>query len=48
MFYNCQHIYVHKYADQVLMGNEILVDENNQMTSAKVINISSFKAQGKH
>ena len=39
---------VYRYADQVSIGNDVLVDETNQMTHAKVINISSFKAEGKY
>ena len=37
----------HRYADQVVIGNDILVSGNNEMIPAKVINISYYKAQGR-
>ena len=41
------NIILHRYADQVEIGNEILVDENDKIIPAKVINILISKAQGK-
>ena len=41
-------IILFRYADQVLIGDELLVQGNNEMTPAKVINISSFMMQGEH
>ena len=48
--YILQHLHncVHRYADQVVIGNDILVSGNNEMISAKVINISNYKAQGRY
>ena len=37
----------HRYADQVVIGNDILVSGNNEMIPAKVINISYYKTQGR-
>ena len=35
-------------ADQVLIGDEVLVQGNDFLTSAKIISISSIKMQGSH
>ena len=46
--FNCsQHNFVKRFADQVAIGNDILVDEENEMNPTKVINIFNFEAQGK-
>ena len=42
------HYFVHRYADKIVLGNDILVGENNKMTPAKVIRISNVKANGKY
>ena len=36
------------YADQLSIGDEVLVQGNNDLTSAKVINISDLTMQGKY
>ena len=48
IFHSFQYYFVHRYADQILIGNDILVEKNNKLTPAKVISISSVKAQGKY
>ena len=48
ILHNFQDYFVHRYADQVVIGNDVLVGENNKMTPAKVINISNVKAQGNY
>ena len=48
IFHTVFHYFLHRYADQIVIGNDILVDENNKMTPAKVISISNVKAQGKY
>lgn len=48
IIHSFEHYFVHRYADQVVIGNDILVDENKKMTPAKVICISNVKAQGKY
>ena len=35
-----------RYAEKVSTGDEVLVSENNELTPAKVINVSSLKMQG--
>ena len=35
-----------RYAEKVSAGDEVLVPENNKLTPAKVINVSSLKMQG--
>ena len=48
LLYDFQCNFAHRYADQVVIGNDILVDENNKMVPARVTNISHFKMQGKY
>ena len=36
------------YADQLSIGDEVLVQGNNDLTPAKVINISDITMQGKY
>ena len=38
---------INRYADDVSPGYEVLIDENDQLTITKVINISSSRMQGK-
>ena len=38
----------YRVADKVLIGNEVLVQENNELTSAMVTNISESKMQGEN
>ena len=40
--------YFPSYADQVSNGDEVLVEENNDLAVAKVINISDLTVQGKY
>ena len=35
-----------RYAENVLTGDDVMVLENNEMTTAKVIKVASFKIQG--
>ena len=37
-----------RYADQLSIGNEVLVQGNNQLTPVKVITISTFTRKGEH
>ena len=37
-----------RYAEQVLIGDEVLVKGNNELAPAKVINVSELKMQGNH
>ena len=37
-----------RYADQLSIGNEVLVQGNNQLTPVKVMAISTFTTKGKH
>ena len=37
-----------RYANQVLFGDEVLIDKNNKLISSKVIKVSSFKMQGNY
>ena len=39
--------FVFRSADQVVVGSDILVNEKNELTPAKVIDIFNVKAQGK-
>ena len=43
---NFSKIIFFRYADEVLIGNEVLVEKTNALVSAKVLNISTFKMQG--
>ena len=36
-----------RYADQVSVGDEVLLERNNKIIPAKVLNVSSFIIQGK-
>ena len=36
----------HRYAENVLTGDEVIVPENGELTTAKVISVSSFNMQG--
>ena len=42
------YIIFFRYADQVAIGDEVLVLENDDLTPTKVINVSSFNMQGTH
>ena len=42
------YIIFFRYADQVAVGDEVLVLENDDLTPTKVINVSSFNMQGTH
>ena len=35
-----------RYADQITIGNEVLIQENEQLTHGIVINVSSSMMQG--
>ena len=35
-----------RYADQISVGDEVLVPTNTQMTPAKVTDVSTFNMQG--
>ena len=37
-----------RYADQVSIGNEALVEGNDELTPAKVINVNSSSMEGDH
>ena len=38
----------HRYADQVLVGNEVLIPQNNELIPTEVKNIAYSKIQGNH
>ena len=37
-----------RYAAQLAVGDEVLAERHNDLIPIKVINIASFKMQGKH
>ena len=37
----------HRYANEVSIGDELLVKENSKLLPAKVVNVSSFMMEGK-
>ena len=39
--------YVFSYADKLSIDDEVLVQGNNELTPAKVINVSSISLRGK-
>ena len=39
---------IFRYADQVSHGDEVLVNENNDLIPVKIISVSNFTLQGKH
>ena len=38
---------ISRYADQISIGNEVLVQANNQLTPVTVMNVSTLSMQGK-
>ena len=40
--------YQFRYADQVSVGDEVLVDENDYLAPVEVISVSSIKMQSNH
>ena len=46
--YSSTTICFFRYADQVSIGNEVLVEGNDELTPAKVINVNSSSMQGDH
>ena len=41
-------IFIFRYADQVSIGYEVLVEENDQLTSAGVIDVVTITVQGNY
>ena len=41
-------IFSFRYADQVAIGDEVLVQENDGLTPSKVINVTSSTMQGNY
>ena len=39
---------IHRYADHVSVGDDVLMIGNSQLTLAKVINVTLLKMQGDH
>ena len=46
--YQYKTIFSVRFADQVSISDELLVQENNELVPAKVINISSLIMKGEH
>ena len=40
--------FLNRYADEILLGNEVLVEENDQLKAAQVKKISNFLMQGNY
>ena len=43
-----EHHITCRYADQVLIGDEVLVEQNAKLTPARVINVLSVRMQGNY
>ena len=42
-----QNIFI-RYANHVVFGDEVLIQESNKLISSKVIKVSTFMIQGNH
>ena len=41
-------VFSFRYADQVAIGDEVLVQENDDLTPSKIINVTSSTMQGNY
>ena len=48
IFLNMGKGYIFRYADQVSLDDEVLVNKNDEFIPTRVINVSSLMMQGDH
>ena len=46
--FTCQKIFSFSYADDVLIGDELMINEVGELIPEKVINVTEMEMQGDH